>query len=52
MNDRARKATCATKLLQEKTMSQYLVAGYLPDDFDPSQVDEAMGREIHALTKR
>ena len=32
-------------------MPQYLVAGYLPDDFDPSQVDEAMGREIHALNK-
>ena len=31
-------------------MPQYLVAGYLPDDFDPSQVDEAMGREIHALS--
>jgi hypothetical protein len=30
-------------------MPQYLVAGYLPDDFDPSQADEAMGREIHAL---
>ena len=32
-------------------MPQYLVAGYLPDDFDPSQVDEAMGRSIHALNK-
>jgi hypothetical protein len=32
-------------------MPQYLVAGYLPDDFDPSQVDEAMGREIHELNK-
>lgn len=32
-------------------MPQYLVAGYLPDDFDPSQVDEAMGRAIHALNK-
>jgi hypothetical protein len=30
-------------------MPQYLVAGYLPDDFDPSQADEAMGRDIHAL---
>ena len=27
-------------------MPQYLVAGYLPDDFDPSQMDEAVGREI------
>jgi len=24
-------------------MPQYLVAGYLPDDFDPSQMDEAVG---------
>ena len=32
-------------------MPQFLVAGYLPDDFDPSQVDEAVGREIHALNK-
>jgi hypothetical protein len=32
-------------------MPQYLVAGYLPDDFDPSQADEAMGREIHELNK-
>jgi hypothetical protein len=32
-------------------MPQYLVAGYLPDDFDPSLADEAMGRDIHALNK-
>jgi len=32
-------------------MPQYFVAGYLPDDFDPSKADEAMGREIHALNK-
>ena len=32
-------------------MPQYLVAGYLPDDFDPSQADEATVREIHALNK-
>ena len=32
-------------------MPQYLVAGYLPDDFDPSKVDEATGRDIHALNK-
>ena len=32
-------------------MPQYLVNGYLPDDFDPSTVDESMGREIHALNK-
>jgi len=32
-------------------MPQYLVAGYLADDFDPSTVDEAMGRAIHALNE-
>jgi hypothetical protein len=32
-------------------MPQYFVAGYLPDDFDPSQMDEAVGRDIHALNK-
>lgn len=32
-------------------MPQYLVAGYLPDDFDPSTVDEAMVNQIHALNK-
>jgi hypothetical protein len=32
-------------------MPQYLVAGYLPDDFGPSSVGEAMGRAIHALNK-
>ncbi|HZD49448.1 MAG TPA: YciI family protein [Silvibacterium sp.] len=32
-------------------MPQYLVAGYLPDDFDPSTVDEAVGDKIHALNK-
>ena len=32
-------------------MPQYLVAGYLPDDFDPSLMDEATGDAIHALNK-
>jgi hypothetical protein len=30
-------------------MPQYLVAGYQPDDFDPSTMDESVGRAIHAL---
>ena len=30
-------------------MAQYLVPGYLPDDFDPSQADQARGREIQPL---
>lgn len=32
-------------------MPQYLVAGYIPDDFDPSQMDEAVGQAIHELNK-
>jgi hypothetical protein len=32
-------------------MPQYFVAGYLPDDFDPSQMDEAAGLKIHELNK-
>ena len=32
-------------------MPQYLVAIYLPDDYDPSKEDEAMVEEIHALNR-
>src|SRR6201998_1536671 len=32
-------------------MPQYLVASYLPDDFDPSTVTEAMIEQIHALNR-
>src|SRR3979409_1171177 len=32
-------------------MPHYLIANYLPDDFDPSIVPEAMIEEIHALTR-
>ena len=32
-------------------MPQYLVANYLPDNFDPSSVTEAMIEEIHALNR-
>jgi hypothetical protein len=35
----------------EKDMPQYLVANYLPDNFDPSTVTEAMMEEIHALNR-
>src|SRR5579859_4002374 len=35
----------------EKAVPQYLVANYLPDDFDPSTVTEAMMEEIHALNR-
>jgi hypothetical protein len=32
-------------------MPQYLVTGYLPDDFDPSTQDEATIEGIHALNR-
>ena len=32
-------------------MPQYLVANYMPDNFDPSTVTEAMMEEIHALNR-
>jgi hypothetical protein len=32
-------------------MPQYLVANYLPDNFDPSTVTEAMIEEIHGLNR-
>jgi hypothetical protein len=32
-------------------MPQYLVASYLADDFDPSNVTEAMIEEIHAVNR-
>jgi len=32
-------------------MPQYLVSGYLPDNFDPSSVSEATVEEIHALNR-
>jgi hypothetical protein len=32
-------------------MPQYLVASYLPDDFDPSTVTPAMVEQIHAVNR-
>jgi hypothetical protein len=32
-------------------MPQYLVCNYLPDDFDPSTLTEAMIEDIHALNR-
>ena len=32
-------------------MPQFLISGYLPDDFDPSSMDEATIEEIHALNR-
>jgi hypothetical protein len=51
--DRPEGNWAAGKPFQEKGefMPQYLVANYLPDDFDPSTVTEAMIEEIHALNR-
>src|SRR6478672_8727876 len=35
----------------ERIMPQYLVANYLPDNFNPSSVTAAMMEEIHALNR-
>jgi hypothetical protein len=32
-------------------MPHYLIAGYLPADFDPSTQDETMANEIHAVNR-
>ena len=32
-------------------MPQYLVCNYLPDDFDPSTITEAMVEQIHAVNR-
>ena len=32
-------------------MPQYLIAGYQPDDFDPSTITEEVIEEIHALNR-
>jgi hypothetical protein len=32
-------------------MPQYLVSGYIPDNFDPSTMTEEMVEEIHALNR-
>jgi hypothetical protein len=54
MNGPARKAALsARRPLQDKgeLMPQYLVCNYIPDNFDPSTVTEAMMEEIHALNR-
>jgi hypothetical protein len=33
-------------------MPHYLIASYLPDNFDPSSVDPAMVEEIHELNRQ
>jgi hypothetical protein len=39
------------KTLTGDDMPQYLLAGYLPDNYDPSTMDAAMVEEIHALNR-
>ena len=51
MNERARKAVLPARKHKGEIMPQYLVANYLPDNFDPSTVTEAMMEEIHALNR-
>jgi hypothetical protein len=47
------RATGPPKTVTRKgeIMPQYLVANYLPDNFDPSTVTEEMIEEIHALNR-
>src|SRR5215472_9768584 len=45
------RATCHPKTAKGDFMPQYLVASYLPDDFDPSTVTEAMVEQIHAVNR-
>jgi hypothetical protein len=37
--------------MQGAVMPQFLVCNYLPDDFDPSTVTEAMVDQIHAINR-
>jgi hypothetical protein len=39
------------KTISGDDMPQYLVSGYLPDNFDPSKQDEATIEAIHALNR-
>jgi hypothetical protein len=32
-------------------MPHYFIAGYIPDDFDPSQMDPKAGEKIHELNR-
>jgi hypothetical protein len=49
---RSKNKDCRLKTVTgENIMPQYLVANYLPDNFDPSTVTEAMMEEIHAVNR-
>jgi hypothetical protein len=39
------------KTILGDNMPQFLISGYLPDNFDPSTQDEAVMEEIHALNR-
>jgi hypothetical protein len=45
------RATGLSRIPQETNMPHFLIAGYLPDDFDPSTQDDATVEEIHALNR-
>jgi len=47
----ARPKTKNKDRYRRKIMPQYIVANYLPDNFDPSTVTEEMIEEIHALNR-
>jgi hypothetical protein len=49
--NRKRAIGTSTQEFRRKLMPQYLVCNYLPDDFDPSTVTEAMMEEIHAVNR-
>jgi hypothetical protein len=52
MNRPERKAVLLVRKTSRRAlMPQYLVCNYMPDDFDPSTVTEAMIEEIHALNR-
>jgi hypothetical protein len=52
MNDPARKAVLAgSNTITGKHDAAISGCWLSPDDFDPSQADEALGRDIHALNK-
>jgi hypothetical protein len=51
LSEQGNESSPKTTETRRKIMPQYLVANYLPDDFDPSTVTEAMIEEIHALNR-
>src|SRR5581483_10941318 len=46
-----RRRTPAKETKEKEAMPQYLVCNYIPDNFDPSTITEAMVEQIHALNR-